>query len=100
MLFGWYESAGTISGAVSLTPPFDLLLAEVPLDAVDDLATTLISNGVDLPGAGGEVSTADAFATAWTARVPVSTEVTMRMRLYRLERLRMPPLPPGQPRRA
>lgn len=100
MLFGWYE-AGHTAGAVSMTPPYELLLAAVPDHAVGELVSGLRARAVRIPGVNGEVATADRFAAAWTAGSPLRATPAMRLRLYVLGTLRPPtPPPPGRPRRA
>ncbi|PZS40939.1 MAG: GNAT family N-acetyltransferase [Pseudonocardiales bacterium] len=100
MLFGWYESGSRVLGAVSMTPPFELLLAEVPAQAMDELVRALLSDDVPVPGVNGDTVIAEAFAAAWTFRVPVRATTTMRQRLYRLTTLRQPTPPPGHARAA
>lgn len=100
MLFGWYD-AGGISGAVSMTPPYELHLAAVPDDAVDELAAALRSRAVCVPGVNGDPATVDRFAAAWTAGGSLQATTTMRLRLYALGTIRTPTPPPaGQARRA
>lgn len=59
MLFGWYDTGTGVAGAVSLTPPYELLLAEVPTDAVVSLARAVRELGVKLPGVHAEVVLAE-----------------------------------------
>jgi len=100
MLFGWYE-AGRTAGAVSMTPPYELLLAAVPDDALGELVSGLRARAVRIPGVNGDIATADRFAAAWTAGSPLRASAAMRLRLYVLGTLRPPtPPPPGRPRRA
>ncbi len=88
MLFGWYEDRG----AVSFTPPFELLLAVVPDDTVDELAAAL--RGIELPGVNGDPETVERFVAAWR---PERAEVAFEMRLYRLGEL-LTPVAPGRGR--
>jgi len=100
MLFGWYE-AGRTAGAVSMTPPYELLLAAVPDHALGELVSGLRARAVRIPGVNGDIATADRFAAAWTAGSPLRASAAMRLRLYVLGTLRPPtPPPPGRPRRA
>jgi predicted GNAT family acetyltransferase len=92
-LFGWYDD-GEVRGAVSWTPPYELLLAVVPEDTVAALAAAL--RGVELPGVDGGEEVVDAFVAAWQ---PARSSVAFRMRLYRLGTLR-PSSAPGTARRA
>ena len=64
MLFGWYDD-GRVSGAVSMTPPYELLLAVVPDGSVDELAAELHAREVFVPGAHGEAGIIDRFVVAW-----------------------------------
>lgn len=91
MLFGWYDTDG-VTGAVSMTPPYGLLLAAVPDHAVDELVAALRANAVSVPGVSGDTATVDRFATAWTAAGRLRA-TTMRTQLYILGTLR-PPVPP------
>jgi predicted GNAT family acetyltransferase len=84
MLFGWHGDRG----AVSLTPPFELLLAVVPDDTVEELATAL--RGVELPGVNGAPETVERFVAAWQ---PERAELAFEMCLYRLGELQIPSAP-------
>ena len=100
-LFGWLEDDGEVCGAVSMTPPFELVLAVVPPEAVEELAAALRATGTALPGVNGDDDTVERFATAWTAGTGLRTETAWRQRLYRLHALRPPsPPPPGRARHA
>jgi len=94
MLFGWYDD-GEVRGAVSLTPPFELLLAVVPDDTVDALVAAL--RDTELRGINGDPATAERFVAAWK---PERAEVAFEMRLYRLGELQLPASPPGRARAA
>jgi ribosomal protein S18 acetylase RimI-like enzyme len=94
--FGWWESAdGEVTGAVSLTPPFGLLLNVVPDDAVADLAAGLRRRQVTLPGAHGEPELAARFAALWVDGAPITAEPRLHQRLYVLGELAPPPDPGG-----
>ena len=71
MLFGWYsddrDSDAPVTGAVCMTPPYELLLAEVPDAATAELVDALRADGVALPGVVGEAGTVDRFVALWTA---------------------------------
>jgi ribosomal protein S18 acetylase RimI-like enzyme len=100
MLFGWYEAAGEVRGAVSLTPPYELLLAVVPGDSVAELVAALRDRGVDVPGANGAETVVDRFAALWTSGTDLHAVPTLQLRLYRLQALEHPPSPPGRARPA
>lgn len=101
MLFGVYEDASAVRGAVLMTPPFELLLAAVPADTTAGLVAALREAGVAVPGANGEAATVDRFATAWTEGRGLPARVATQLRLYELGSLRPPhPPPAGRPRAA
>ncbi len=100
LLFGWYGT-GRTSGAISLTPPYELLLAAVPADTVDALVGALRARAVHVPGVHADTATTDRFAEAWTTGRRLRASTTMRLRLYALGALRPPAPPPaGRPRPA
>lgn len=100
MLFGWYRADVGVRGAVSMTPPYELLLAEVPLEAVEPLVSDLCGLGAELPGVHAEGTLAEAFASAWSRAAGASARTAMRQRLYQLRSPRATPSPPGRARRA
>ncbi len=94
-LFGWYAD----TGAISWTPPYPLLLAAVPDDAVSALVAALRASGAAPDTVNGELDVARRFAAAWTAGTPVRAEPVMRIRLYALGDL-VHPAAPGTARPA
>jgi GNAT superfamily N-acetyltransferase len=93
------SQARTVGGAFLHTPPFPLVLTEVPAATAADLAATLASRRLSGVNAGAEA--AQAFAAAWRdARLGRGlATVHRRMRLYRLTELAWPdPVPDGAPR--
>lgn len=100
MVFGWHDD-GRVSGAVSMTPPYGLLLAVVPEGSVDELAAELHARAVFVPDVHGEAGIVDRFVAAWIANTSLRVATTMRLRLYALSALRAPtPSPAGRARRA
>jgi predicted GNAT family acetyltransferase len=100
-LFALCEDGGTVRGAALMTPPFELLLAAVPDDAVAGLAAALRDAGADVPGVNGDVDVVERFAAAWVAGTPLRARRTMEQRLYVLGTLEPPdPPPPGRARPA
>jgi hypothetical protein len=98
-VFGFYEDAGGVRGAVSMTAPFELLLAAVP--ELDELVAALRAAGTPLPGVNGDVGDVERFAAAWTAGTALRARTVWRQRLYRLGALRPPdPAPEGRARPA
>jgi ribosomal protein S18 acetylase RimI-like enzyme len=99
-VFGWHESAaGGPDGAFLQTPPFPVLVAEIPAGSAAGLIELLTAGN---PGAVNLAESAAAeFSAAWAARTGGSTAVHLRMRLHRLAGLILPdPLPPGAARTA
>ncbi|MEA2279529.1 MAG: hypothetical protein QOK21_136 [Solirubrobacteraceae bacterium] len=100
-VFGWLEEGDGVTGAVILTPPFELLLAVVPDGAVDALASALRERGTSVPGVNGEPRLVTRFAAAWTDGTPLTARTSMRQWLYGLGTLAPPyPSPPGRARPA
>jgi predicted GNAT family acetyltransferase len=100
MLFGCYDD-GEVRGAVSLTPPFELLLTLVPEDTTAELVHALRRQGTSVPGVNGDSETVARFVAAWTSATGQRAQPERQMRLYRLATLRPPaPAPPGRARQA
>lgn len=100
-VLGSYDDGGGVRGAVCMTPPFELLLAAVPDDTVDELAAALRDAGVDVPGVNGDDDVVERFVAAWVEGRNLLATPWMRQRLYALGRLRPPdPAPPGRGRPA
>jgi len=98
ILFGWYRE-GQVAGAMSFTPPFELLLAEVPRRAVAGLVTRLRERGTRLPGVNGEQDVASGFAEGWVAGTSLRARLWVRQRLHVLDQLAPPaPAPAGRAR--
>lgn len=84
MTFGWFMSGDVTVGAVSRTPPFEWLLADVPPCAIGPLADALVAQDAVVAGVKGETAVVHAFATAWTSRRPTSAVPGQLDRLYQL----------------
>jgi len=94
-LFGWFEDGGAVTGAVSMTPPYGLLLAELPPGSEASLVSKLLERGAEVPDVMGTVDAAGRFACGWTAGTGLAADVVMRHRLYTLDSLRPPAPPPA-----
>jgi len=98
MTFGWFTAGELAVGAICMTPPYELLLAEVPASAIEPLVDALLARGTAVPGVNGEAADAKAFAAAWTARRPARAVARRQERLYQLGTL-LPARPAaGRPR--
>jgi GNAT superfamily N-acetyltransferase len=92
LVLGWYQDGvGPVTGAVIMSPPFELQLAVVPEDTVDELAAALA--GYHVPGVNGPDRLAWALAAAWPQPVGAEPRVKVHQRLYRLDALVAPTHP-------
>jgi GNAT superfamily N-acetyltransferase len=98
-LFGWYDD-NSVLGAVSLTPPHELVLAVVPTHSVESLVAGLRSRSVSFHGVRGAQSIAELFATSWADATGAGWRTSVRQRLYELGALVPPHDVPGRARRA
>ncbi|MCT9933839.1 GNAT family N-acetyltransferase [Planotetraspora sp. A-T 1434] len=94
-LMGWFDEDGSVTGAVSHTPPYPLGLGDVPHAVLPSLATGLIELDRSLPGVSGPLAAAEAFAAAWWR----PEKGRRAERLYRLGAL-APSAAPGKARTA
>jgi FR47-like protein len=98
-LLGWWTgSSGAVGGAFMQTPPFPIVVTDVPAGVAEELAAELA--GRPLPGVNAYPAVAEAFAGAWKAATGCQIEVHREQRLYRLAELswRPDPAPPGAAR--
>jgi len=97
-LLAWYDQAGEVTGAVSMNPPYGLLISELPDGSEAELVAALRRDQVAVPDLHGRPAEVDRFVAQWQ---PSATEVLVRQRLYGLAELRLPAVPPiGSARRA
>jgi GNAT superfamily N-acetyltransferase len=101
-IFGWWiDATGAVSGAVSHTPPYELLLGVVPDEAMRPLARELLDRGRRPAGVNGATPPAVEFGSVWSALTGDRVVLGFAMRLYRLGELVPPhPTPPGRARLA
>jgi RimJ/RimL family protein N-acetyltransferase len=100
-LFGWWRAdGGEITPALLHTPPYPILVTELPERSAGPLAEALIARRRDVPGVNASDGDAAAFAAAWSALTGAHARVFLRSRLYRLGRLRPPAPPDGAARPA
>ncbi|MEO7262584.1 MAG: GNAT family N-acetyltransferase [Jatrophihabitantaceae bacterium] len=97
-LFGWFQAGGAVTGAVLMTPPFGILLGELPQGSEAELVTGLRERGAEVPDVKGTADSAGRFAASWTAATGLRAELAMRHRLYTLRQLRAPAPPGGRAR--
>ncbi|MFC6080020.1 GNAT family N-acetyltransferase [Sphaerisporangium aureirubrum] len=92
LLIGWYVAGGEVAGVVVHTPPYPLLLGDIPSAAIPALAEALRDRELD--AVNGPREQAEAF-TAARGRVPGER---VEHRLYRLDTLGAPGAAGGAPR--
>ena len=99
-IYGWWTGpGGGVTGAVSHTPPHEVLLGVVPDEAMRPLVIDLARSGRDPAGINGATTAAAQFAALWSAHTSQRAVLRDAERLYRLDRLVRPdPAPPGQAR--
>lgn len=76
MLFGWFEDGAQVRGAVSMTPPYELLLAVVPEDTTEELVAALWAERTSLPGVNGDEANVDRFTPPEHRRRGYGTAIT------------------------
>ncbi|MDH2428177.1 GNAT family N-acetyltransferase [Sphaerisporangium sp. TRM90804] len=86
ILLGWLTEGAEVTGVVLHTPPYPVLLSDLPVGAVPSLAEEL--RGREVPGVSGPLAQAEAFLTASGREEKGRTS----QRLYRLDGLRIPRL--------
>ncbi|WP_432093243.1 GNAT family N-acetyltransferase [Streptomyces sp. bgisy100] len=100
--YGWWSSSdGTARGALLCTPPYPVVLSQMPEEAAVALATTLAHQGRPVSGATGGRTAAEGFGAAWQRRTGTVPRPDGTNRLYRLHEPVPPrPAPPGAARTA
>ena len=95
------ESEREVTGCAFRTPPFKLVLTQMPSAAVSALAEDVARIYTSIPAVLGPEEEARRFAEAWSARRSVDVRLGMRQRIYQLEAVTPPrPVPPGRLREA
>ncbi|MGA7989643.1 MAG: GNAT family N-acetyltransferase [Candidatus Dormiibacterota bacterium] len=102
--FWWVDQSGSVIGASSWTPPYQILVSSMPVAAAPAMAAAMIARasalGIDPGGINGPEVAAGAVAAAWAA---VTGDIIERERvilLNELGRLVDVPIPPGGSRKA
>ncbi len=85
------ESGGESVGAVLMTPPFNLVVAQ-PTDpaAVRSAAEALVEEGVELPGVTGALPEADLFAESWQSLTGARRHLRMSQGIYAVRAAQLP----------
>lgn len=101
LVLAWYERDGEVVGAVSITPPYGILLTVVPGGSEVELVDGLRERRTAVPDVSGTIADVERFVRCWSAGRRVDTELIVRQRLYQLDRLVPPePSPSGSARPA
>lgn len=95
----FFASAGE-HGVALMTPPYPLLVSELPEAALGPLIDSIIASGFSPTGVNGPAGTARAFASRWCARHRMMATPRMRMRSHVLEEVTPAARAPGSLRAA
>ena len=82
-LFGWWPEVGVVSAAVLQTPPYPMLLTDLPGESAAELVAALTRRGLRPPGFNGTERDVAALGRAWQ-RTGQPGRLHQRQRLYRL----------------
>ncbi|HEX3816576.1 MAG TPA: GNAT family N-acetyltransferase [Mycobacteriales bacterium] len=101
-LFGWWtDSDGAVTGAVSHTAPYPVLLGVVPDEAIRPLVDDLRATGRHVAGVNGNSDLAAQVAAIWISVAGGRAMLGAATRLFRLGRPIPPePMPAGRARTA
>jgi predicted GNAT family acetyltransferase len=94
------DARGWVMGAAMRTPPFNIYVSPMPVEAVDLLVDAMVAACPDAGGVTGTAAEAAAFASAWAERTGSSLAVQERQRIHRLDAVTMPAPVPGSWRTA
>jgi GNAT superfamily N-acetyltransferase len=84
------DASGAIVGCAFRTPPHQVGVTDLPLEAIPALVSSLRETYLSLPGVGGPEVTAAALATTWTERFGGTWSVLTRQRLHTLTEVQFP----------
>jgi hypothetical protein len=93
------DENGNLVGTAMRTPPVQVLLGSMPLEAVGPVAEAMARECPDAPGVQGEIDHARLFAERWRSLLGADYELGLGIRLHRLGTLTVPQAR-GAPRQA
>jgi predicted GNAT family acetyltransferase len=93
LYFAVVEGPGGVEGCALRTPPWPLLVTELPPASLVPLAEDVARVYEELPAVSGPDETAAALARAWAGPRGLGVTAGMRQRLFQLDRL----VPPARP---
>ena len=91
---------GVLAAAALCTPPRDLIVSGLPADCAAATVEVLASTHLQLPGAVGPRTEAEAFAQTWAAATGASVYERVAQRVFALHQLTLPSGVPGAARPA
>ncbi|MGQ9553763.1 MAG: GNAT family N-acetyltransferase, partial [Anaerolineae bacterium] len=94
------EQNGAVVGAAVMTPPHNLILSHMPIEALPIIARDVRALYGTIPGVNGPSALSLAFAQQWQALTGQPYYLGMAQRIYQLTKVRLPMGVPGQLRRA
>jgi len=95
------ESGETVAGAVFQSPPtYPALITPMAPELIGAAVSTVVDDGVVLPGVSGDAASAAWFAGKWTERTRSAAVPTLAQRIYEIERVARPDGVAGGRRRA
>lgn len=89
-LFGTVEIDGTVVGCCVRTPPHQILLSDMPLEATEPVARCFAEAIDEIPGVLGPSELAEAVAKRWVGMRGGRWEPATEQRLYRLDEVTSP----------
>lgn len=97
--FGWFTSGGRIAALFVQTPPFPVVLSELPEEAVEPFVGLVLGSGGVMAGLNAPIATSFTVPDRWGAQTGRVAEVRQHSRLFRLGTLTPPdPAPAGSAR--
>jgi uncharacterized protein len=94
---GSVQDVGVLLIVAMMTPPFNLVLSGQPdADALKLLAERLVEQSWSVPGVVGPKDISQAFGKTWEQVSGKKSSPGLRMRLYKLSRVRHPAAVPGK----
>lgn len=94
------EHAGTSVAAATITPPYNLVVADATDEALADLARAVAAGGDRIPGVTANVPTVDRFVQLWSDLTGASAELKMAQGVFALGDVTSIANPPGRARPA
>ncbi len=88
------EGGGKIVGCAVCTPPFNIVVTEMPADAAQPLIADVRDALESVPGVVGPISEATRLADLWCESQECSWSINVRLRIHSLTSVQLPQAPP------